>query len=413
MADWLVLRLARAAEEPVSWLLADGDGRAQSTAQSGTLTAAAAAAATGNRRIAVLVPTTEALLADVDLPHNSGGRAAQLVPYALEEQLVAEVDSQHFAVEPSRSGARTAVAVVARANMEHWLEQLHAAGMQPDLLCVDAALLPRLTGYSVALLEGDLLTVQSETGSAISVSAPSGGFASALEVALGGHAAGVTLLFHCTPMDWQRRSAEVEAVRPQVASLKVQLLSSGVLPWLAAQLHSAAPINLLQGAYAQRGAPGAQWRRWRLAAALAGALLVAHVGNQTYRLWSLQHNEKDLDAATVELAGPALNAAAGGGSLRSRLERALLGAQSSADRAGLMPALQVLAQALGAAPGARVEALSFRDGAVQLKVRARDSQSLERVNQALRSSGWQAEVVSGAPAGDAYEGNIQLHGGNS
>ena len=62
---------------------------------------------------------------------------------------------------------------------------------------------------------------------------------------------------------------------------------------------------------------------------------------------------------------------------------------------------------------ARLEALNFHDGALQLKVRAADAQSLDRINRTLRAAGWQADLVSGAAAGDAYEGNIQLRGGSS
>ena len=78
-----------------------------------------------------------------------------------------------------------------------------------------------------------------------------------------------------------------------------------------------------------------------------------------------------------------------------------------------MPALQGLAQAMNGIPGARVQALSFRDGALQLKLRAGDAQSLDRINRNLRAAGWQAELVSGGAAGDAFEGNIQLRGGAS
>ena len=65
---------------------------------------------------------------------------------------------------------------------------------------------------------------------------------------------------------------------------------------------------------------------------------------------------------------------------------------------------------LSGVPGARVRALNFRDGALQLKLRASDAQSLDRINQSLRAAGWQAELTSGGADGDAFEGNIQLHG---
>lgn len=408
MAEWLILRMPRVADAAAIWLVADNAGRPLAPVQNGTL-AAAGAAATG-RQVAVLVHAAEVLCLEVELPARAGARAAQLVPFALEEQLAGDIETQHFAIGAAAAAGRTAVAVVARPLLDDWLAQLAAAGIRPDLLCSEAALMPRMPGHAVALLEGDtLLLTAGEHEPPLVLSAPEGGFAAA--VASGEAAAGSALLLHANAADWQRRCAEVEAARPLLASLKVQLLGSGSLPWLAAQLQDAAPINLLQGAYAARGSLSAAWKRWRTAAILAGALLLLHAGSQLYSLWHQGRTERELDSAIATLVGPQFTA--GSGSLRTRVASELSAAQTPGGRAGLLPALEALAQAMGGAPGARVQSLSFRDGAVQLKVRASNAQSIDHINQTLRASGWQAELVSGGAAGDAFEGNIQLRGGAS
>ena len=410
MAEWLILRMPRTADAAAGWLVADSEGRPLTPVHSDPLETAAAAA-TG-RRVAVLVPAAEVLGLEVELPARAGARAAQLVPFALEEQLATDVDAQHFAVAPGSSAGRTAVAVVTRTLLDEWLARLTAAGIRPELLCTDAALMPRVAGCTVALLEGDTVHFSdSEDDARLTLAAPPGGFASALTIALGDELAATQLLFHANPVDWKRRSAEVEATRPLLASLKVQLLASGALPWLAAQLPVARPLNLLQGAYAPRTSMRAGWARWRIAAALAAALLLVHVGSQLYAQWRLGRSERELDAAIAALAGPSLPP--GSDSVRKLLEPRLLEAQSQGGRSGLLPALQVLAQALNGVSGAHVRALDFRDGALQLKVRASDAQSLDQINQSLRAAGWQAQLVSGSADGDAFEGNIQLRGGAS
>jgi len=72
-----------------------------------------------------------------------------------------------------------------------------------------------------------------------------------------------------------------------------------------------------------------------------------------------------------------------------------------------------VAEALRAVPGARVQSFDYRDNALQLKLRAGDAQSLERINQALRQAGWQSQLVSGAAVGNAYEGNLRVLRGAS
>ncbi len=410
MAEWLILRVPRAADAAASWLVTDGAGRPLAAVQNGPL-ASAAAAATG-RRVAALVPAAEVLSLEAELPARAGARAAQLVPFALEEQLANDIESQHFAIAPVGQSGRTPVAVVARTLLDEWLTQLAAAGIAPELLCSEAALLPRLAGHTVALLDGDTLLLAAGDGSPpLVLSAPEGGFAGAIAVALGDDARATQLLLHTSALDWQRRSAEIEAAQPLLGSLKAQLLGSGPLPWLAAQIQDAAPINLLQGRYVPRSALGGGWARWRTAAGLAAALLLLHAGSQLWALWHLKRATNELDAQISAIAGPQF--AGAGSSIRPRLEVKLNDSNAAGGRAGFLPVLQSLAEALDDTPGARVQSLNFRAGELQMKVRASDAQSIDHINQSLRAAGWRAELISGNAAGDGFEGNIELRSGSS
>ena len=60
----------------------------------------------------VLVPGTDALLAEPVLPLKSGAKLAQVVPFALEEQLATDVEDLHFAVGKREGRPGTPVTVV-------------------------------------------------------------------------------------------------------------------------------------------------------------------------------------------------------------------------------------------------------------------------------------------------------------
>jgi hypothetical protein len=60
------------------------------------------------------------------------------------------------------------------------------------------------------------------------------------------------------------------------------------------------------------------------------------------------------------------------------------------------------------ASGAQLEAISFREQAIDLKLIAPDAQSIEALTQSLRRSGWQAELTAGSARGERYEGRVQL-----
>jgi len=410
MAEWLILQLPSRGETSCNWMLADAGGHALGAPGSGPIAQAAMEAA--GRRLGVIAPSGDVLLTEVELPPaKSGVRPQQLVAYALEEQLAADIDTLHFAVGARDDATgRTAVAVVTRALMSGWLETLAAAGLQPSAICAGASLLPDNPGHTVVMLERDTLSLRRAGRPATAL--PADNIGAALEASLGNELSADDLIFYASPEDWQHRAAEVEALRKHCASLKVQLLSAGALPLIAPQLVSGRFINLLTGDFAPQVSNGGGWRRWRLAAILAVALFALHVGGLSLELLQQSRSERALDAEIGAIARNALPGDSGQGAVRARVEQRLLAAQGDAGGTGFMPALAALAQALGGAH-ASLQALSYRDGGLDLKLKASDAESLERINQALRSNGWQAELTSGGAAASGYEGRIQMRRGGT
>jgi general secretion pathway protein L len=402
MAQWLLLQLSRGPEERCGWMLADEQGQPLAAPRVGTLAQAAEDAS--GCTIAALVPSSDVLITEVELPQKSGVRPQQIAPFALEEQLAADIETLHFAVgvRDERS-ARTAVAVVTRSLMDQWLAGLAAHGLVPTVLCAQASLLPDHPGHTVVLLDADMMSVRRAGHTPLSL--PADDMGPSLEAAVGPALAQDHLLVYATPQDWHRHAAQAEAMRSRCASLKVQLLNAGPLPLLAPQLAGGAFINLLAGDYGRKVSLGGDWRRWRLAAVLAAALLALHIGGLSLELLQQQRSERALDDAIGTVARRALPGDPGTGAVRSRVERRLLASQGQG-AGGLLPALSALAQAVNGVNGASLQGLSFRDGGLDLKLKAADAASLERVDQALRTGGWQAELTSGSIAGAAYEGRI-------
>ncbi|HEX4049271.1 MAG TPA: type II secretion system protein GspL [Steroidobacteraceae bacterium] len=402
MADWFVLRLPHGHMERVSWMPADVRGQPLGAPQLGSLLQAAGAA--GGRRVAAIVPSSDVLITEVELPVKSGIRVQQVVPFALEEQLAADIETLHFAAGTrDETTGRTSVAVVTRALMDQWLGELAGAGLTPEVLCTEAALLPENPGHVVVMLEGDTLCVRRAGQSTQAL--PALDIAAALQALLGQTLASDDLIFYVSPEDWQRRSAEVEALRMQCASLKVQLLNFGPLPLLSPHLAADGPhLNLLTGDYAPKRAFGAGLRRWRLAASLAAALVAVHLLGLALQLHEQHRAEQTLDSAIGQIAGHVLPAGADSSEIRPRIERALL--ERSGAAGGLMPALATLAGAVQGADGTSVETLSFQNDALDMRLRASNAEKLEQVDQSLRTNGWKAELTSGSSQGGAYEGHI-------
>src|SRR3954470_7408792 len=218
MADWLLLRLPHDPSQEASWILADARGNALSAPQVGALDVAAQRAV--GRHVCVLVPGTDVLLTEPELPAKAGAKLQQIVPYALEEQLAEDIDELHFAIgKRSRDGPTTPVAVVALSLMDEWTSTLKAAGLVPEAMYVDSDLLPVNPGHAVALLEDDVVVVRPPVGSTISM--PSDALGEALQLVkpgtLGDAAEGTGrgLILYTGAAEWQQYSPQVEAVRDQ------------------------------------------------------------------------------------------------------------------------------------------------------------------------------------------------------
>jgi general secretion pathway protein L len=409
MADWLLLRLPRNPGAEASWILADARGNAISAPQSGPLEQAAQRGA--GRHICVLVPGTDVLLTEPELPAKAGAKLQQIVPYALEEQLAEDIDDLHFAIgKRSVDGPTTPVAVVALSLMDEWTSSLKAAGIAAEAMYVDSDLLPINPGHAVALLEDDIVVVRPPVGATISMPAETIGEALQLvrPSAETGEGSGRGLILYTGAAEWQEHSPQVEAVREQFDGIKVQLLTSGPLTLLAQQLPTARPINLLQGRYAPQNTRAVGWQAWRVAALLLAGLVALHVAGKGAELYLLKRAEKTVDASIEQAFRAAMPGEQNTTNARRRMEQKLIALRSGGGGTALLSALAALVDARNSVPGTTVKAMSYRDGALELNMVAPDADSLDRVSQALRASGWEANLTAGNVAGQAYEGRIQI-----
>ena len=299
MSESLIIHLRDGAAP--QWLVCNHDGQVIVNAVSGELSQATPMSA--GRRVAVIVPASEALITDSDAPARSASKLAQVVPYALEERVADEIENLHFAIgERREAGARVPVVVVKRDLVQGWLAELTAAGLAPSAIYCAATLLPSMPGQMIALLDGDTITVR--VGDALPLVLPTLSIADAFEMALatqqsqvaGLEPAPLGLLLYTGQEEWQAHQDSIDALRDRFTGVKVQLLPSGPIAVLAPAAAAGDAINLLQGALALSSPVQARWQSWRLAAMLAGALVALHIGSQWFELSRLEKNEVSLDS---------------------------------------------------------------------------------------------------------------------
>jgi general secretion pathway protein L len=414
MPHSLLLRLPPAGQEETEWLTLDETGAPTPTRQRGSLSLAAAVWRTG--RVVVLAPATQILLAEPELPPGSGAKLARAVPFALEEQLTEDVDLLSFAIGRRRGNGGTPVAVVSRAVLTAWLSELNAAGFDPQAIYADISAMPENPGQTVLWLEKERLAVRRPGALPFAVEL------SPVKEAL--VVAGViadpldsaepkpkeSAILYVTREDWAKVQGEFEDLLEDFASLKVQLLTDGPLPWLARGLEAPEAVNLLQGEFSRTTDYSARWRQWRVAAALAVALLVVHVAAQALQIRHAKHVSAALDAEISQLFSESMPGDAPTDprrQMQAKLERIR---KSGAGPQYFLRTLQTLSGALAVTPKTAISALSYREDALDMTVSAPSLAALSQLTQFAGKEGLAAEIQSSNPVAAGVEAHLHVHG---
>ena len=94
------------------------------------------------KEVILLVPAFDVSLMQVHLPKMNRTRLLQALPFALEDQLVSEIDTLHFVPQRTEINDSIAVALVSHQKMQQWLSELEQLKIKPDQLISSVFALP-------------------------------------------------------------------------------------------------------------------------------------------------------------------------------------------------------------------------------------------------------------------------------
>jgi general secretion pathway protein L len=410
MAEVVVVRLLAPASPDgptAEWLTMESSGARRGDVQAGD--PASAAALSAGRRVLVLVPGTDTLLAEPALPLRSGAKLAQIVPFALEEHLASDVEDLHFAVGKREARAGTPVTVVSHERMQAWRTMLANSGLAVDAFYAETAALPETPNGVTLLIDGGRVYVRREgsPGAVLDVEP----LIEALQLSLAsGDEAREHVTIYVSEADYERERDLLEGLREFTASLQLKLLPDGPLPLFAANVQKRAPVNLLQGRYASKTKLHVSFAPWRYAAILAGVFFATHLGLKAWQYFHLRTAEVRLDGEITQVFQQAMPGAPAPEpeAARKQMELRLAQLRGSAPVSGMMITLATLGEALEKTPDANIEALSYRNNVTDLRVLAPSVDALDRIRQVAAERGVAAEIQSASPRESKFEGRLQF-----
>jgi general secretion pathway protein L len=307
-AAYLLIRLSPDAEEnlqaaTVEWLHKPSEADAQQCQwQAGKLSELPPH--NPATQITLLVPTEWLLLTQVKVPSKQQKHIQQALPFLVEENLAADIDTQHVTMA-NRKGEDVAVAIIERDRLQQILDQLGDIDLIPDAVAIDGLTLPLHTQSANQDLSSASLLLEEHrsslrTGANLAVSVSSDNTAALLD-------------------SWQEQNPDSElhiySTSPEIAEKwRVQLESSAGAQGITLIDHSdnvyqinnnpnawGTTLNLLQGEFAPRKKRQQSSVNLRLPAIAASVGLMCYIGYLLLGGFYFQYQADQQYQQTLEL----------------------------------------------------------------------------------------------------------------
>lgn len=352
------------------------------------------------REVVLLLPADLVLLTRAPRVARSEGLLRQALPFAVEDRLAAPVEQLHIAF--SGAGDPIDLAVIDAERLRAAVGALESQGLSAVAAYSEASLLPAVEpGQGLMVLVGERALLRDAEGGVLSER--------------------VALLPQLLPLfDEASRPVSWAVLRcgetpldglPPALALRAQSVPS-LLALLSPQLARCAGPNLLQGAFAARLRGDAlPWlKRAAAVAGLAVLLAFAQAGLERQQL------SARLESQRVEMADLLRQALPGTTTVvdpRAQLEIEYTRLTRGAGGDDALALLARVAPSIAGSSRYTLESVDYRNGALDLTLRAPDVATLDGLRESLGALGLSAELTSATPGQGGVEGRISLRGGGA
>ena len=275
-------------DTPFAWSLTDGRGRTMREATT-TLSGVPRADA-----VEAVLPASRVLFARLKLPKVNAATIRELLPFAVEDRLLADPAQVHAVPGATNSRGETLVAVVDRTWLAEAIAALARAGLSPARAICETALLATEPGCWHAVLGAERSFLVEDDGHAVAFDRPNDAEPPlAVRIAADEAAERGSRPERLRVLVEPGLAAPNAALWSERAGVKVAVTESR--PPLSAPVAGTA-IDLLAGDFARRAAGTAALRLPRLAWALAGAIVVLQFGFTIADWWRVERERLSLEA---------------------------------------------------------------------------------------------------------------------
>ena len=361
-----------------------------------------ALAKTRETDLVLVVPAQKVSLQEIAFAPHERKLLRQTVPYSLEDQLISDVDTQHFALGPIASAkadgdAHVSIAIIDKQWLGMWLQQCRDAGLDIKRVLPEQLLLP---------YREHCWTLRVEDTRWIVRVGPYRGFAMESD-----NAPLVLQLLLDSANELPEKLLVQSDISTDVLAAQLPELLRGSIEVLdpeASVADNNPVIDFLQGGFARTLPWQRWWLSWRPVAVVLGIAVVVHLvvgGVQHYRLnkqnIALRQQIEEV-YRSVEPRGivndPELQ-------LRRKVQ-----ALKSHQGGAVLPLLEQVGEALKSIDGVSVQNLTYSERQSELRVSlsAGAFKDVEAIRAAIANKGLNAQLVGSNTDGDKTRAQLRI-----
>lgn len=386
--------------EAAAWTVVSVSGSIQKAMQIGNLPELKTLAADADNEVIVIAPPQDVLLAETKLPKLNRHRLLQALPYALEEQLLHDVNELHFAIGEYQAEDILPVAIVTKQKMQTWLTALRNIEIYPSVILPAPLSIPVLENCWDIFIINDIAIAR--MGLHTGFSCDKHNLKELIELSLADN--------NKKPQAIYLENYTSEAFSLTVASANIiekNLAEKHYLEDIALKLNHPG-INLLQSPYQAKHKPAQNKKIWLLASYLLAAWigLIFITNLVSYGILHYQSAKLEKNIASIYKHNfPNASAIV---APKERMTEKLNILLNNGNKNHLLAWLANLGKSLPEVSGLQIKLLDYRNNQLNLEFTANSSDKVDKLAKLLTEQGMSVKQQNVTANGSEVKGTLLI-----
>jgi len=365
------------------------------------------------KKVTVFIPGEMVHLGSYVIPAKSRQKILQAAPYAMEDDLIGDIDDFHFALASRTPDKNTTICAIEKARMVSILSLLKKYNIQPQTITIDTLALDWQADAWTILLEDNITTIRTSllTGFTVDTSSLKDYIDIAIDEA-GDSAPSKLNVIDARTLD---AGEAVESLFPDSQTIQDITPQGSIINDFARTNQENETINLLQGNYAVKHIRYQNLKKWYPAAALFIAFLLVKLIGGVFEYKQLSNQVNNLDQKIERLFRQALPDVKRIVNPKAQMTQRLISLKSNNQngRADFFTHFAKSIKPLKADNSIIIKTINFRNNHLDIEFNISDLQALEKLKQTITQTGSKVEIRSAAVQGKKVSARLRITGESS